>query len=331
MSKKTKRLEKENHNLTRKHDLTSHNILQMAEERQKASKEIEGLKKRNENLEKLCRGMQMQGRGRAQDVAPGSSPNNPTHQQADAHLQHNGTDAEESEYDDDEEEEDDDEDDDEDDEDDEDGDEDGVSGEGDVSDSDETSSDFDPSNSPRPPHLTTHEFQLWQASHFPDHAPFRRSRGPNTDPVNNPQNFVRNRGTPGTTLRITNLQPNVSPTELQNLLETTGAKVTHIVILPELGPMLQYRNRELGLEVQWQIAFVSFETVAEAEGCFVMEDRLVGPRGNTSQIRIDYADAEVPPSQQQRRRREEGGGGGGVNGEGSSGQREDGEEKIASF
>lgn len=327
MSKKTKRLEKENHTLTRKHDLTSHNILQMAEERQKASKEIEGLRKRNENLEKLCRGMQMQGRGRAQDVAPGSSPNATTHQQADAHHQHNGTDPEESEYDEDEEEDDDEEDD----EDEEDGDEDDVSGEGDVSDSDETSSDFDPSNSPRPPHLTTHEFQLWQASHFPDHAPFRRSRGPNTDPVNNPQNFVRNRGTPGTTLRITNLQPNVTPMELQNLLETTGAKVTHIVILPELGPMLQYRNRELGLEVQWQIAFVSFETVEEAEGCFVMEDRLVGPRGNTSQIRIDYADAWEQPSQQQRRRREEGGG---VNGEGSSGNggvREDGEEKVASF
>lgn len=69
MSKKTKRLEKENHNLTRKHDLTSHNILQMAEERQKASREIEALRKRNEKLETLCRGMQMQGRGRVPDVA----------------------------------------------------------------------------------------------------------------------------------------------------------------------------------------------------------------------------------------------------------------------
>lgn len=315
MSKKTKRLEKENHNLTRKHDLTSHNILQMAEERQKASKEIEGLRKRNENLEKLCRGMQMQGRGRAQDVATGSSPTTTPHQQADPPTQHNGTDPEESEYDEDEEE-----DDEEDDEDEEDEDEDDVSGEEDISDSDETSSDFDPSNSPRPAHLTTHEFQLWQASHFPDHAPFRRSRGPNTDPVGNPQNFVRNRGTPGITLRITNLQPNVSPTELQDLLETTGAKVTHIVLLPELGPMLQYRNRELGVEVQWQIAFVSFESVEEARACFVLEDRLVGPRGNTSQIRIDYADAERESAQQQgqgqrRRRRAESN----VNGEGSSG------------
>lgn len=63
MSKKTKRLEKENHNLTRKHDLTNHNILQMAEERTRTGKEMEMLRKKNENLEKLCRGMQAQGRG----------------------------------------------------------------------------------------------------------------------------------------------------------------------------------------------------------------------------------------------------------------------------
>lgn len=63
MSKKTKRLEKENHTLTRKHDLTAHNILQMAEERQKVNREMEVLRKKNENLERLCRGMQMQGRG----------------------------------------------------------------------------------------------------------------------------------------------------------------------------------------------------------------------------------------------------------------------------
>lgn len=276
----------------------------MAEERQKASKEIEGLKKRNENLEKLCRGMQMQGRGRAQDVAPGTSPHIANQQQGDPQLQHNGTDLEESEYDEDDEDEDE-EDEDEDEEDD----EEDISD--DASNSDSTSGP-DASNSPRPPNLTPHEFQLWQASHFPDHAPFRRSRGHNTDPVNNPQNFVRNYGTPGTTLRITNLQPNVSPTELQNLLETTGAKVTHMTILPELGPMLQYRNRELGVQVQWQIAFVSFGTVEDARGCFALEDSVLGPRGEESQIRIDFADAEVPVSRG--RRREET-----VNGEGSSG------------
>lgn len=63
MSKKTKRLEKENHNLERKQAATSKNVLEMAEERAKASKEIELLRKKNANLEKLCRGMQQQGRG----------------------------------------------------------------------------------------------------------------------------------------------------------------------------------------------------------------------------------------------------------------------------
>ena len=63
MSRKTKRLERENLNLIRKHDLTSRNILGMAEERTRMNKEMELLKKKNANLEKLCRGMQAQGRG----------------------------------------------------------------------------------------------------------------------------------------------------------------------------------------------------------------------------------------------------------------------------
>ena len=63
MSKKTKRLEKENLKLTRKHEATNQNILKMAEERTKAAKEMDALRKRNERLEKLCRGMQAQGRG----------------------------------------------------------------------------------------------------------------------------------------------------------------------------------------------------------------------------------------------------------------------------
>lgn len=63
MSKKTKRLEKENLNLTRKHDLTNRNILEMAEERTKASKEIETLRKKNNTLESVIRRMQDQGRG----------------------------------------------------------------------------------------------------------------------------------------------------------------------------------------------------------------------------------------------------------------------------
>lgn len=70
MSKKTKRLEKENLNLTRKQEATNRNILEMAEERTRTQremarkdKEMELLRKKNENLEKLCRGMQAQGRG----------------------------------------------------------------------------------------------------------------------------------------------------------------------------------------------------------------------------------------------------------------------------
>ena len=66
MSKKTKRLEKENINLTRKHEATATNILQMAEERQKTAKELELLRKKNASLEQLCRAMQNQGRGAMQ-------------------------------------------------------------------------------------------------------------------------------------------------------------------------------------------------------------------------------------------------------------------------
>ena len=63
MSKKTKRLEKENLNLTRKHDLTNRNILEMAEERTKTSKDLESLRKKNNTLESVIRQMQDQGRG----------------------------------------------------------------------------------------------------------------------------------------------------------------------------------------------------------------------------------------------------------------------------
>jgi len=65
MSKKTKRLEKENLNLTRKHDLTNRNILEMAEERTRVNKEIETLRKKNNTLESVIRRMQDQGRGQA--------------------------------------------------------------------------------------------------------------------------------------------------------------------------------------------------------------------------------------------------------------------------
>ena len=63
MSKKTKRLEKENLNLTRKQDLTNRNILEMAEERTRVNKEVESLRKKNTTLESVIRRMQEQGRG----------------------------------------------------------------------------------------------------------------------------------------------------------------------------------------------------------------------------------------------------------------------------
>lgn len=63
MSKKTKRLEKENLTLTRKHDQTNRNILEMAEERTRNQEELEKWRKKSNHLEALCRRMQEQGRG----------------------------------------------------------------------------------------------------------------------------------------------------------------------------------------------------------------------------------------------------------------------------
>ncbi|RJE22971.1 hypothetical protein PHISCL_04698 [Aspergillus sclerotialis] len=63
MSKKTKRLEKENLTLTRKHDQTNRNILEMAEERTRNHEELEKWRRKSHHLEALCRRMQAQGRG----------------------------------------------------------------------------------------------------------------------------------------------------------------------------------------------------------------------------------------------------------------------------
>lgn len=70
MSKKTKRLEKENQNLQRHKDITNRNIGEMVEERHKMqeelslkNKEAEEQRKKIARLETLCRGMQAQGRG----------------------------------------------------------------------------------------------------------------------------------------------------------------------------------------------------------------------------------------------------------------------------
>ncbi|TKA71879.1 hypothetical protein B0A55_06335 [Friedmanniomyces simplex] len=61
MSKKTKRLEKENLNLTRKQEATNKNIFQMAEERSQSQQAIDKLARENEKLKKLCRAMQSGG------------------------------------------------------------------------------------------------------------------------------------------------------------------------------------------------------------------------------------------------------------------------------
>lgn len=69
MSKKTKRLEKENTTLTRKHDLTNQNILKMAEERSKTNMEIASLRTKNDRLTSIINQMQKQGRGVASGMA----------------------------------------------------------------------------------------------------------------------------------------------------------------------------------------------------------------------------------------------------------------------
>lgn len=70
MSKKTKRLEKDNHSLQRNKEVTNRNIAEMVEERTKMqeeinrkSNEVEEQRKKIARLETLCRGMQAQGRG----------------------------------------------------------------------------------------------------------------------------------------------------------------------------------------------------------------------------------------------------------------------------
>lgn len=71
MSKKTKRLEKENLNLTRKQEATNKNIFQMAEERSESQQTIDRLARENEKLKKLCRAMQSGGYGSMAGGMPG--------------------------------------------------------------------------------------------------------------------------------------------------------------------------------------------------------------------------------------------------------------------
>lgn len=60
MSKKTKRLEKDNLALTRKSELANRNIIEMAEERTRQQRDLETFKKKNVKLESLCRALQVE-------------------------------------------------------------------------------------------------------------------------------------------------------------------------------------------------------------------------------------------------------------------------------
>src|SRR5437764_8480060 len=93
MSKKTKRLEKENLTLTRKHDQTNRNILEMAEERTRDKEELDKLHKKEAQMRSIIQSMREQGRGTAQpDI--------------DEQLDDEGTESDYDEYEDEEEEED---------------------------------------------------------------------------------------------------------------------------------------------------------------------------------------------------------------------------------
>jgi hypothetical protein len=97
MSKKTKRLEKENLTLTRKHDQKSRNILEMAEERTRDKEELERLHKKETQMRSIIQSMREQGRGTTQpDIYE--------------HLDDDGTESDDDGYEDEEEEEEDEED-----------------------------------------------------------------------------------------------------------------------------------------------------------------------------------------------------------------------------
>ncbi|KAF8464612.1 myosin-like coiled-coil protein-domain-containing protein [Kalaharituber pfeilii] len=58
MSKKTKRLERENAQLSRKNEAMNRNILEMAEERTRKEKELNEYKKKYAKIEGICRALQ---------------------------------------------------------------------------------------------------------------------------------------------------------------------------------------------------------------------------------------------------------------------------------
>ena len=68
MGKKTKRLEKENISLTRKHDQTKSNIIQMAEERTRDKQELGKLRRKETQMRSIIQTMREQGRGGPQPL-----------------------------------------------------------------------------------------------------------------------------------------------------------------------------------------------------------------------------------------------------------------------
>lgn len=63
MSKKTKKLEKENEAYRRRDTALNQNILKMAEERNKHLQDVEDVRKKNDKLTSIINQMQQQGRG----------------------------------------------------------------------------------------------------------------------------------------------------------------------------------------------------------------------------------------------------------------------------
>lgn len=102
MSKKTKRLEKENLNLTRKQEATNKNIFQMAQERSDSQQSIDRLTRENEKLKKLCRAMQTGGyTGGAQNADPAGDFDDGLEGETESEYEDEYDEDEEGEYDDD--------------------------------------------------------------------------------------------------------------------------------------------------------------------------------------------------------------------------------------
>ena len=93
MSKKTKRLEKENSTLTRKHEQTNRNILEMAEERTRDKDVIDKLRKQEVRMRGIIKSMQEQGRGLTTQTGPNSTT------RAQEMLEEEDVEGTESEYD----------------------------------------------------------------------------------------------------------------------------------------------------------------------------------------------------------------------------------------